>query len=144
MGCYAKPLVTSCFPSNPVTTSAMNLREHFFNIRCFLPGAPSCCFQDFSGFNLKVSRTSCWNSKHSSGLTICLNHSNPQKIYMGRFYLRARAGQSQNINLYGNNTSLKMFASYRIWTLVTVGEHVTSLMFYPFGHKDLQTMINSS
>ena len=30
-------------------------------------------------FNLKVSRASCWSSKHSTGPTICLNHSNPQK-----------------------------------------------------------------
>ena len=27
-----------------------------------------------------------------------------------------------------------MFASYVIWTLFTVGEYVTSPMFYPFGY----------
>ena len=52
-------------------------------------------------FNLKVSRASYWSSKHSLGLTICLNHSNPQKRYIGRFYLRAKAGQPQNIKLHG-------------------------------------------
>ena len=30
-------------------------------------------------FNLKVSRPSCWSSKHSPGPAICLNHNNPQK-----------------------------------------------------------------
>ena len=30
-------------------------------------------------FNLKVSRASCWSSKHSPGPTICLNHNNLQK-----------------------------------------------------------------
>ena len=33
-------------------------------------------------FNLKVSRTSCWSSKHSQSPTICLNHNNPHNIYM--------------------------------------------------------------
>ena len=33
-------------------------------------------------FNLKVSRTSCWSSKHSRSPTICLNHDNPHNIYM--------------------------------------------------------------
>ena len=32
-------------------------------------------------FNLKISRASCWSSNHSRGLTICLNHRNPQNIY---------------------------------------------------------------
>ena len=87
---------------NPVTTSAMDLRERFFTLECFLPCTPSCSFQSFLGspqFNFKVSRASCWSSKHSPGLTICLNHSNPQKVYTGMFYLTARAGQPRNINL---------------------------------------------
>ena len=37
-------------------------------------------------FNLKVSRASCWSSKHSLGPAIRINHNNPQKKYSGRFY----------------------------------------------------------
>ena len=74
-------------------------------------------------FNLNVSRASCWSSKHSPSPTICLNHSNPQKFYTGRFYLRGRASQSRNINLYRElalpNVSFEMFASHGIWTLFT-------------------------
>ena len=74
-------------------------------------------------FNLKISRASCWSLKHSPSPTICLNHSNPQKFYTGRFYSRARAGQSRNINLCGElvlpNVSFEMFASHPIWTLLT-------------------------
>ena len=119
----------------------------FFTLRHFLPCTPSCCFQGFPGsrqFILKVSRASCWSSKHSPSPTICLNHGNPQMIYTGRFHLRARAGQSRNINFYRQNNNLEMFTFYGIWTIFAVGEDVTSLMFYPFGHKALQTVINFS
>ena len=58
-------------------------------------------------FNLKVRRASCWSLKHSLGLTIYLNHYNPQNRYNGRFYLRLMAGR------LGNEES----ASYKIWTL---------------------------
>ena len=51
-------------------------------------------------FNLKVSRASCWSSKLSPGPTICLNLSNPQKRYTGRFYSRIRAVQLRNIKPY--------------------------------------------
>ena len=90
MGPYATPLVTSYFSPNPVTMIATDLRERF------LPYIPSCFFQGFPGswqFNLKVSRASCWSSKHSLNPAICLNHSNPQKFYTGKFYLRDRAGR---------------------------------------------------
>ena len=33
-------------------------------------------------FNLKVSMVSYWTLKQSPGPTICLNHNNPQKIYI--------------------------------------------------------------
>ena len=42
----------------------------FFTLRRFLPYTPSCWFQGFRGsrqFNLKVSRASCWSSRHSPG-----------------------------------------------------------------------------
>ena len=68
--------------------------------------ATSCCFQGFPGswqLNLKVSWASCWSSKHSPSPTICLNHSNPQKRYTGRFYLRARLASHKTLIL--QNTS---------------------------------------
>ena len=37
------------FPTHPFTTSAMNLRDHFFTLRGFLPYTPSCFFQGFPG-----------------------------------------------------------------------------------------------
>ena len=37
------------FPTHPFTTSAMNLREHFFTLRGFLPYTPSYFFQGFPG-----------------------------------------------------------------------------------------------
>ena len=124
-GHYAIPLVTSSFTPNFVTTGAADLREHSFTLRLFLLYTSSCFFQGFPGsqqFNLKISRASCWSLKHSPSPTICLNHSNPQKFYTGRFYSRARAGQSRNINLYGElvlpNVSFEMFASHAIWTLL--------------------------
>ena len=74
-------------------------------------------------FNLKASRVSRWSSKHSPGPTICWNHSNPQKFYMSRLYLRGRAALPWNINLYWElalwNVSFEMFASHEIWTLFT-------------------------
>ena len=70
-------------------------------------------------FNL----TSCWSSKHSSGPAICLNNSNPQKIYICRFYLRVTPGQSRNIKLCRElvlqNVSFELLASDGIWTLFT-------------------------
>ena len=33
-------------------------------------------------FNFKVSRAPSWSSKHRPSLNFCLNHSNPQKIYI--------------------------------------------------------------
>ena len=107
-------------PTQPYyCTCCRSERECFLLSGIFFPCTPSCCFQGFPRrwqFNVQISRALCWSSKHSLDSTICLNHSNPQKIYTGRFYLRARAGQSRNINLYGElvlpNTSLEMFASY--------------------------------
>ena len=62
-------------------------------------------------FKLKFSRDSCWSSKHSPGLAICLNHSNLQKRYGSRFYLRVTAGWLRN----------EESASNGIWTLSEIG-----------------------
>ena len=63
-------------------------------------------------------------------------------------YLKDKAGQSRNINLYRElaleNVSLEMFASYGIWILFMVGGYATSLMFYLFSHRAFQTVISYS
>ena len=82
----------------------------FFTLRRFLPYTPSCFFIGFPGsrqFNLKASRASCWSSKHSPGLTICLNHSDPQKFYTGRFYLGVMTDRLMNNLLL---TGFKLFS----------------------------------
>ena len=78
-------------------------------------------------FNLKFSRDSCWSSKHSPGLAICLNHSNLQKRYGSRFYLRVTAGWLRN----------EESASNGIWTLSEIGEHARSLTLYLFRHRGM-------
>ena len=58
----------------------------FFTLRRSLSYTPFCWFQGFPGsrqFNHKVGRTSCWSSKHSPALAICLNHNTPQQRYTG-------------------------------------------------------------
>ena len=85
----------------------------FFTLRPFLPYNPSCWFQGFPGnhqLNLKVSRASCWSSKHSPSPTICLNHNSPQKKYSGRFYLWFMAGWLREVS-----------APQCIWTLFMAG-----------------------
>ena len=53
-----------------------------------------------------------------------------KRFLWGRFFIRARAGQSQSVNLHRElvlqNIIFEMFASYKIWTLFTIAEHVTS------------------
>ena len=52
--------------------------------------ATTCFYQGLSEswqFFLEVCRASCWSSKHRPGPSVCLNHSNRQKRYDGRFYL---------------------------------------------------------
>ena len=55
-----------------------------------------------------------------------------KRFIFGRFYLRARVGQSRNINLHGKvvlwNISFEIFASFGIWTFFTIGEDITSLL----------------
>ena len=82
-------------------------------------------------FNLKVSRASCWSSKHSHGPTICLNHNNPQKGYGGRFFLWFTAGWL-----------CEESAPYGIQTIFTTSRVVKSCTTYPFGHRAIQSVIN--
>ena len=50
--------------------------QAFLTLHPFLLVSRPPCDRQFS---LKVSRASCWSSKHSPHLTICLNHNNPQR-----------------------------------------------------------------
>ena len=61
---------------------------------CYLQDAMLCQWssRSFGGpasIKASVSRASCRSSKHSPGLTICLNHSNPQTLYFERFIYKA-------------------------------------------------------
>ena len=60
--------------------------------------------------------------------------------------LKVEAGQSRNINPHGElilpNISFEIFASYGIWTLFAIGEHVTSLLSEPLSHRALQIVVN--
>ena len=92
-GCYDTPLVTSSFP--PILLPQVLLiwesvfySQVFFTLHSFLLVSRTPWGRQF---NLKVSRASCWSSKHSPGPTICLNHSNPQWNYVGMFYIRVTA-----------------------------------------------------
>ena len=78
--------------------------------------------------NLKVSKTSCWPSKH--GLTINLNHNNPRKGYSGSFYLRVMAGRLAQWRIY---------LSYGIRTLF---HNRWACQLYPVGHRGIQSVIN--
>ena len=141
-GHYAMPVV------NWSTPNAMDLREWFLLSGFFY----LTLFPAFSRlpwvrqFKHKVSRDSCWSSKHSPGPTFCFNHSNPQKSYMWLVLLKVEAGQSRNINPHGElilpNISFEIFASYGIWTLFAIGEHVTSLLSEPLSHRALQIVVN--
>ena len=105
-------LVSPCYLQNamPCQWSSSHLECYgfervFFYSQVFFTLHSPAGFKDSLGsrqFNLKISRASCSSSKHSPGLTICLNYSNPQKSYAGRFYLRVLAGQpTENLPLTG-------------------------------------------
>ena len=64
--------------------------QAFFTLHCFLLVLMLPWGRQF---NIKVSRASCWYSKHSPGPTIRLNHNNPQKRNGRRFYLKVTTGQ---------------------------------------------------
>ena len=63
--------------------------------RRFLPCTLSCSFQGLLGVSSLILKTaglhanhvSCWLSRHTPSRTIASNHNNPQKRYIGRFYL---------------------------------------------------------
>ena len=105
-GCHAMPLVILFFGVTmllagrhaiPVviwwtTASATDLREVFLLSGVFYLTLLPVVFSGLpwgQQFNLKVSKASCWSSKHSPAQAICLKHHNPQKRYTDRFYLCA-------------------------------------------------------
>ena len=136
-------LVSPCYLQDSMPCQWSSLIYHechefekaFCTPKRFLPCTSSCWAQAFPGsrqFNLKVSRISCWSSKHSPEPTIRLNHNNPQKRYGGRLCLRVMKFGLVWYVWSANKES----ASYGIRTLYTIGEHVISLMlsFRPQSH----------
>ena len=145
------PLITSYFPSNPVTASATDLREGFL-----LPGVFYLVLLPAA---FKTSLVAGSSTSRLAGLHAVLQNIAPARLFVWitaihkrfilvGFYLRARAGQSRNINLYRElflrKASREMFASYGVWTLFSIGKHVKSFMFYPFDHRALQSVRNYS
>ena len=69
----------------------------FFTLRSFTGSFDSTCvYQGFPGSRqlfLEVCRASYWSSKHIPGPSVYLIHSNPQKVYTGRFYLSFMAAR---------------------------------------------------
>ena len=71
--------------------------QAFFTLRSFTDSFDSTCvYQGLPGsrqFFLEVYRASYWSSKHRPSTSVCLIHSNQQKICPDRFYLRVRAAR---------------------------------------------------
>ena len=69
----------------------------FFTLCSFIDIFDSTCiYQGFprsQQFFLEVCRASYWSSKHRPSPSVCLIHSNQQKICPGRFYLTVRAAR---------------------------------------------------
>ena len=127
-------------------------RECYGSERAFLPFLDSQAFFTLHSFLLVFSRASCWPSKHSPGLTICLNPNNPQKIYMSRFYLRLRLDSYETL-AFPENWLYRKLALRKIdftecllstWSELfsPIGRRVRSLMFYPFSYRVIQSSMN--
>ena len=85
----------------------------FFTLRRFLPNTPSSWFQGLPGVGSLTLKLAGLYADLRNGPTICLNHSNPQKCYTGRFYLRFTAGlatwricSSQDLNSFHDKLSM--------------------------------------
>ena len=133
----------------PFYCECYGFERAFFTLVRFLHYTPSSIFQSFPGsqkFNLNVSRASCWSSKHSPGPTICLNHSNSQKIYMSRFYLRVKIASHQTLILMENPLYVTLASKCLSLTgfepFSPLGRRVRSLILYPFGYTVKQSLIN--
>ena len=129
-GRYATPVVTWWS-----TSSATDLREHFLLSGVFYFALLPAFFKASLGAS---SSTTTLGALHAD-----LQNITPAQLLVwipaihkrficGRFYLRARAGQSQNIKLYRElvlqNISFEILASYGIWTIFTISDHFTSLL----------------
>ena len=120
----AMSLLTSYFP-HPFT-KCYGYERAFFTLRRFLSYTPCCIFQGSSGsrqFNLKISRASYWSSNLVPAYLFAWITPIYKGFIRGKLHLRVRAGQSRNINLYGEltlqNVSFEISASHGIWTLFT-------------------------
>ena len=114
--------------------SATDLRERFLLSRVFTLYS----FLLFQGFPGSCSSTWKFSGLHADFQILALARifvsitATQKRFICGRFYLRARASQSWNINLHRElvlqNISFEIFASYGVWILFAIGEHVTSLL----------------
>ena len=127
---YAMPC--QCSPGDP--QQVLWIWESTFYSQSFFTWHSFLLFQGFPGASSSTSKL--------AELQSDLRNIAPARLFVwitaihkryicGRFYLRARTGQSRNINLHEElvlqNISFEIFASYGIWTLFAIGEHVTRL-----------------
>ena len=106
----------------------------FFTLRHFLPNTPSCWFQGLPSAASSFSKLAGLHAdlRNSPGPTIHLNHNNPQKRCSGRFYLRLWL-----VGYVMKNLPLTGFDFFS-----RIDEYVSSLLFYPFGHRAIQSLID--
>ena len=90
----AEWFVTLSFSTIPLSSHREHYRfewaffthRHFFTLRSFTDIYDSTyVYQGFPGrrqFFLEIFRASYWSLKHRPGPSVCLIHSNPQKIYI--------------------------------------------------------------
>ena len=142
-GHCARPVVTWWF-----TASAMDLWNHFLLSSIFYLAVLPAFSRLPQGrqYNLKVSRLHADLQNITPAQLFVWITAIHKRFICSRFYLRARAGQSQNINLHRElvlrNICFEISFSYGIWTLFVIGEPVTSLLSQPLSHRALQIEIN--
>ena len=105
----------------------LRIWESVFYLQAFFTLHPSCFLRLpwRHQFNIKVRRSSCCGSKHSRGLTICLNHTVFTKRYylVGSIYLLCSAVKHY-ISLAGLERA----------TCSLIAPYVASYMSYPIGN----------
>ena len=132
-GRYATPLVTSYFPPNSCYHECYGFERAFFTLKHSLPYTPSCFFQGFSTWRLAGLNADLGNCPDP---TICLNHSNPQKFYAGRFYLGVMAGRlMMNLLLtgfeLGEHDALSVWPrSHTVWDKLKL--YMTNISIHDF------------
>ena len=124
---------TPCYTSGHLVIyrECYGFERAFFTLRPFLPCTPSCCFQGFPGASSLISRL--------AGLQADLRNIAPAALF---FWITAIHNKSI---LVGSTwglwlASYKKPASNGIWILFTISDQARNFMFYPFGHRALQSV----